>query len=68
MLEHGLFVGASSGAVLSAIIQTNESDKNIVAIFPDRGDRYLDNLYNDEWLKDNMPQLLNEQKIIYGLK
>mgnify|MGYP004473129325 FL=1 len=68
LLEHGLFVGASSGADLSAIIQTNESDKNIVAIFPDRGDRYLDNLYNDEWLKDNMPQLLNEQKIIYGLK
>lgn len=60
LLEQGLFIGASSGAVLAAINKTKEFNRNIVAIFPDRGDRYLDNLYNNEWLKENMPQLMSE--------
>ena len=60
LLEQCLFIGASSGAVLAAINKTKEFNRNIVAIFPDRGDRYLDNLYNNEWLKENMPQLMSE--------
>lgn len=60
LLEQGLFVGASSGAVVAAINKTRGYNRNIAAIFPDRGDRYLDNLYNNEWINDNMPQLLSE--------
>lgn len=65
LLNLGLFVGASSGATLAAIRKTKGYDKTTVAIFPDRGDRYLDNLYNETWIKENYFKLLEEDKIVY---
>ena len=55
LLSKGIIVGASSGAVAYAI-QTytgylNDLEhKKIVAIFPDRGERYLDTIYDKEWV------------------
>lgn len=54
LLKKGIIVGASSGAVAYAIQKYTgysnclESTK-IVGIFPDRGERYLDTIYNNEW-------------------
>lgn len=62
LLKQGLFTGASSGAVIAAIKKTKGYTKNIVTIFPDRGDRYLDNLYNEEWINENLPELLDEER------
>lgn len=54
LLSKGIVVGASSGAVAHAI-QNYEGYaedlkmKKIVGIFPDRGERYLDTIYDKEW-------------------
>lgn len=47
-------VGASSGAVAYAIqnyggYSEDLQTKKIVGLFPDRGERYLDTIYNKEW-------------------
>jgi cysteine synthase A len=49
----GIFAGGSSGAVVAAIarvLPTLARPCRIVAILADRGDRYLDLVYDDEWL------------------
>lgn len=52
--EHCLFVGGSSGSVYAAIkkyFKGKKFDKkrNVVAIFADRGDRYTNTIYNNDW-------------------
>ncbi|WP_411135238.1 2,3-diaminopropionate biosynthesis protein SbnA [Streptomyces sp. C10] len=50
----GIFAGGSSGAVLAAIRRTLPrltSPGRVLAILPDRGDRYLDLVYDDDWLE-----------------
>lgn len=64
LLKQGIFVGASSGAVIAAIRKTGDCNKHVVAIFPDRGDRYLDNLYNQEWIDNNLHELLVEEQLL----
>ena len=54
LLKHKIFVGGSSGAVFSAIKQYfNEKSfikkPNVVTLFADRGDRYANTVYNEEW-------------------
>jgi len=54
LLSEGIFAGGSSGAVVAAIGRTLPQlpkPCRIVAVFPDRGDRYLDLVYDDEWLR-----------------
>jgi 2,3-diaminopropionate biosynthesis protein SbnA len=53
LTAEGIFAGGSTGAVVSAINRTLPDlprPCNVVAIFPDRGDRYLDLVYDDDWL------------------
>ncbi len=58
LLKQGIIVGASSGAVAYAIQSYTqyEKDRNkcILGIFPDRGERYIDTIYNSEWCKKNI--------------
>ena len=52
LLGQSILAGGSSGAVSAAIekyFNNSEQQKTIVAIFPDRGERYFSNIYNDEW-------------------
>ena len=54
LLLKGIVVGASSGAVAYAIqnyggYSEDLQMKKIVGLFPDRGERYLDTIYNKEW-------------------
>lgn len=55
LLEHeAIFAGGSSGAVISAIkklIPNFIPPYSILTIFPDRGERYLNTIYNSEWVK-----------------
>jgi N-(2-amino-2-carboxyethyl)-L-glutamate synthase len=49
----GIFAGGSSGSVVAAIeklIPHLHHHTKLATIFPDRGDRYLDLIYNDKWL------------------
>lgn len=67
LLEQGFFTGASSGAVIEAIKKTKGYTKNVVTIFPDRGDRYLDNLYSEKWINEHLPELLHEEHIVSNM-
>ncbi len=57
--NYGLLLGGSSGSVLAGIrqyaskIQTNAK---VVFISPDRGDKYLDTVYNPQWVAENYPE------------
>ncbi len=48
----GIFAGGSTGAVVAALRKLMPAlpPSRVVAIFPDRGDRYLDVVYDDDWL------------------
>lgn len=53
LLAEGIFAGGSTGAVVSAIARALPRlprPCRVVTIFPDRGDRYLDLVYDDDWL------------------
>lgn len=57
--DHYIFAGGSSGSVFGAIHQYFEqhpaeaaSKKNVVAVFADRGERYINTVYNPEWYED----------------
>ena len=55
--EEGFLAGGSSGAAVFATLKVAERfdspDDNIVVIIPDRGERYLSTIYNDEWMIKN---------------
>jgi cysteine synthase A len=51
--EEAILAGGSSGAVLMAVQRLTPSipaGANCVAIFPDRGERYLDTVYSNSWV------------------
>ncbi|HEV2706943.1 MAG TPA: 2,3-diaminopropionate biosynthesis protein SbnA [Pyrinomonadaceae bacterium] len=51
--HESLLVGGSSGAVLMAIEQVKHTippGSVVVAIFPDRGERYMETIYSDRWV------------------
>ncbi|RXZ02170.1 2,3-diaminopropionate biosynthesis protein SbnA [Fictibacillus sp. S7] len=53
LLREGMFAGGSSGSAVAAIKQllpTLDSYTNIVTLFPDRGDRYIDTIYDESWV------------------
>ncbi|MGH2941901.1 MAG: 2,3-diaminopropionate biosynthesis protein SbnA [Solirubrobacteraceae bacterium] len=53
LTAEGIFGGGSTGAVVAAIARTVPALQRpcrVVAIFADRGDRYLDLVYDDDWL------------------
>ena len=54
--REAILVGGSSGGVLAAVekIQDRIPDgAACVAILPDRGERYLDTLFSDEWVREH---------------
>jgi cysteine synthase A len=54
--EEAILAGGSSGAVLSAIEQVKdeiEPGAICVAIFADKGERYLDTIYSDSWVEEH---------------
>lgn len=56
----GLLLGGSSGTVLAGVQEYFGSDagQDIVAISPDLGDRYLNTIYNDDWVQHEFPGLI----------
>ncbi|XYH99335.1 cysteine synthase family protein [Sorangium sp. So ce1128] len=51
--KEGLLLGASTGAIVAAGMAYTEAfvhRQRVVLINPDRGDRYLETVYNREWL------------------
>jgi cysteine synthase A len=55
--REGILAGGSSGSVISAInklLPTFPPRYRVLTLLPDRGERYLDMAYNDEWVA-NLP-------------
>lgn len=60
LMTESLLVGASSGAAFAALWVMKDRippDSNCVMIFPDRGERYLDTVYSDDWVAANIGSL-----------
>jgi cysteine synthase A len=66
--EQMIFGGASSGAAYFAIKKyfghSNDSEKrNVLFLCPDRGDAYLDTVYNKEWISEVRKKIENERAV-----
>jgi 2,3-diaminopropionate biosynthesis protein SbnA len=58
--EHGLLVGGSTGTVLAAVQRlaaTFQTGSRVVVISPDLGERYLETVYDDEWVEQHFSTL-----------
>lgn len=55
--EEGLFVGWSSGSAIHGALEYARTqlgkDDLMVVLLPDHGTRYLNKVYNDNWMKDH---------------
>lgn len=57
LTREAIFAGGSSGAVVSALEKYRkriEKDAVVAVLFPDRGERYLDTIYNDDWVRKHL--------------
>jgi 2,3-diaminopropionate biosynthesis protein SbnA len=66
--KHMLFAGGSSGSVLAAIKEyffdkIFATKPNVVAILPDRGERYANTIFNKIWCNERLKELENDQAI-----
>jgi cysteine synthase A len=51
--REAILAGGSSGGVVAAVERLKDEippGANCVLIFPDRGERYLDTIFSDEWV------------------
>jgi 2,3-diaminopropionate biosynthesis protein SbnA len=57
----GILAGGSSGAAVMAVERLRdrlEAGASCVAVFPDRGERYLDTIYSDAWVREHFGDVL----------
>lgn len=55
--REAILAGGSSGGVITAIERLSgeiPAGSTVVAILPDRGERYLDTIYCDDWVRENV--------------
>ncbi|HEU5226426.1 MAG TPA: 2,3-diaminopropionate biosynthesis protein SbnA [Ktedonobacteraceae bacterium] len=60
VVKEGIFAGGSSGSVVSALrklLPTFPSPYRVLTLFPDRGERYLDTVYDDTWVASHQKRL-----------
>lgn len=58
--REAILAGGSSGAVVAAVEKLRDSipvDANCVVILPDRGERYLDSIYDDGWVREHFGEV-----------
>jgi len=69
LLKKSILVGGSSGATSAAIekyFDKSDMRKTIVAIFPDRGERYFSNIFNDAWCDEKI--LKKRETDVYAIR
>ncbi|MFA6037642.1 MAG: PLP-dependent cysteine synthase family protein [Legionellales bacterium] len=63
--QEGLLLGASTGAIVAAGLSyacRQSTRQKILMINPDHGDRYLETIYNDEWMKKQKLKVLDKEQ------
>ena len=61
--REGILTGASSGGLIAAAGLFRDkipAGSNAVVILPDRGERYLDTVYSDDWVRENLGSIPGE--------
>lgn len=56
----GILAGGSSGSVIAAVQQIVADlprDARVVTVLPDRGERYMDLVYDDDWVEAHRPPI-----------
>lgn len=64
--REGILLGASTGAIVAAGLHCAKMlgpKANILMINPDRGDRYLETIYDNSWIDNNGFTLMDDDKI-----
>jgi cysteine synthase A len=63
----GLLLGASTGAILAGGLAYAQAHSNrhlsVLMLNPDRGDRYLETVYDRDWLKANQIELFSKSQL-----
>ncbi|HEY0782319.1 MAG TPA: 2,3-diaminopropionate biosynthesis protein SbnA [Thermoanaerobaculia bacterium] len=60
VLREGILAGASSGGLIAAVDRLRDKippSSSCVVILPDRGERYLDTVYSDDWVRRNLGEV-----------
>jgi N-(2-amino-2-carboxyethyl)-L-glutamate synthase len=63
MARQGIVLGGSAGSVLAAVERYRKEirdDDVVVAVAPDSGEKYLDTIYDDQWVGTHFPGVLAE--------
>lgn len=63
LAKKGYFFGGSTGTVLSGVdryLDKIDEKSVVVAISPDMGDKYLDTIYSDSWVKEKFGMIFYE--------
>ena len=63
--QEGLLLGASTGAIVAAGLSyacRQSTRQKILMINPDHGDRYLETIYSDRWMKEQKLKVLNKKQ------
>jgi cysteine synthase A len=58
--REAIFAGGSSGAVVMAVERFRNdipAGASCVLIFPDRGDRYLETIYSESWVREKLGEV-----------
>ncbi len=69
--KEGLLLGASTGAIVAAGLNYAmhcTKKQRILMINPDRGDRYLETVFNHEWLEKQGIQLSHGEELLRRIK
>lgn len=62
--EEGIFVGYSAGAAVQGVLQLKDTLKKgdlVAVILHDHGSRYINKVYNDDWMRDR--GFLNDEPV-----
>ncbi|MBD2179187.1 cysteine synthase family protein [Pseudanabaena sp. FACHB-1998] len=68
--KEGLLLGASTGAITAAALadaKLHSTSQTMVLINPDRGDRYLETVYNPDWLEAQNIELWENESLVNAI-
>ncbi|WP_199246097.1 cysteine synthase family protein [[Phormidium] sp. ETS-05] len=69
--QEGMLLGASTGAIVAAALADARqwtAPQTMLLLNPDRGDRYLETIYNTDWLAQQGLTLLQEEKLAQAIQ
>jgi cysteine synthase A len=64
--QEAILAGGSSGAIIMSVEKLKDElkpDSSCVLLFPDRGDRYLETIYSDYWVKEHFGDITHLWKV-----